>query len=120
MGSTLIEISFEKFAPRARDGVVGYSYIHPVTGKITRPGTDRWMRAKAHIAEAALYTGALHFNVHGGVGEMRWSRTVTVPQEEAETFLREAAERDFTLKGTLRRSLAARARRLEKEMALCK
>lgn len=109
-------VRFEKWTPVKRDGSIRYSYVNPRTGRHSTYA-DRWQRQKAYLAQAALWTGAEEFTVYGGVGSRAWVRTVLVSQEAAEEWLREAAARDFTLKGLLGRALAARDRRLKAELA---
>lgn len=104
-------VNLDRFKPVARDHRVGFRYTNPATGRETY-SCDRWMRAPAHIAEAALWTGAEEFEVDGGAGARAWKRTVTVTQEQAERFLRDAADRDFTVKGMLKRALIRRDRRV--------
>lgn len=114
-------IRFEKWKPVARDYHIGYAYTvelayrnGTVGARRVRPGTDRWMRARAHIAASALARGAEEFDVWGGVGARSWRRKVLVSQEAAEAYLRAAAARDFTMKGALKKALAARDRRLSR------
>jgi hypothetical protein len=109
-------VRFSKFAPTVRDHGVSYSYVNPATGERTLPLGDRWMRAKAHMAEAALWTGAEEFSVYGGAGQRAWNRTVLVSQEDAEAYLRDEIEAgNFMLKGRLRRALVKRDARLRRE-----
>lgn len=112
-------IGFLKWKPVKRDLYIGYSYIveaGPRGARKITPGVDRWMRARYRIASSALATGTEEFRVWGGMGVHSWTRTVIVAQKDAEWYLRTAAERDFTMKGTLAKALAARERRLKREI----
>lgn len=104
-------IRFGEWVPVKRDNRIGYSYTLPKTGKLVRVGGDRWMRAKSRLAQSALWTGASEYHVHGGMGARRWHRVVTVTQQEAEQFLRDAAASTNIMRASLRRSLSARDRR---------
>lgn len=113
-------IRFSRWTPVKRDTYIGYSYVVQAGPRGVRriaPGNDRWMRAKFRIASSALASGVEEFTVSGGLGARSWRRTVLCSQEEAEQFFRDAIEAgSFMLKGTFRKALATKERRLEREV----